>query len=71
MNRSELKRRLPGTIVSGLLILTGVLFLLEGRYRRQRLLEGWAPPEDWLRRNPCPEQSEWVRYCVREPTSRR
>jgi len=39
--------------VSGLLILTGVLFLLEARYRRQRLLEGWAPPESWLRRNLC------------------
>ena len=44
---------------SGLLILTGVLFLLEGRYRRQRRVEGaspepaegWMPPKSWLRRN--------------------
>ncbi len=44
---------------SGLLFLTGVLFLLEGRHRRQRLAEGWAPPRrgdamEWrpyLRRN--------------------
>ena len=53
--------------VSGLLILTGVLFLLEGRYRQRlrdegaspELVEGWTPPrepalslsKDWLRRN--------------------
>lgn len=37
--------------VSSLLILTGVLFLLEGRYRRQRRAEGWTPPKGWLRRN--------------------
>ncbi|MGA9351640.1 MAG: hypothetical protein WBW48_22935 [Anaerolineae bacterium] len=37
--------------ISSLLILTGVLFLLEGRYRRQRRAEGWTPPKSWLRRN--------------------
>lgn len=37
--------------VSSLLIVTGVLFLLEGRYRRQRRTKGWTPPESWLRRN--------------------
>ena len=37
--------------VSSLLILTGVLFLLEGRYRRQRRAEGWMQPKSWLRRN--------------------
>jgi hypothetical protein len=37
--------------VSSLLILTGVLFLLEGRYRRQRRAEGWTQPKPWLRRN--------------------
>ena len=37
--------------VSGLLLLTGVLFLLEDRYRRQRRAEGWTPPKSWLRRN--------------------
>jgi hypothetical protein len=37
--------------VSSLLILTGVLFLLEGRYRRQQRAEGWTPPKKWLRRN--------------------
>ncbi|MBC7250071.1 MAG: hypothetical protein H5T62_07285 [Anaerolineae bacterium] len=37
--------------VSSLLILIGLLFLLEGRYRRQRRAAGWAPPQPWLRRN--------------------
>jgi len=53
--------------LSGSLVVVGVLFLLEGRYRRQRraqgaspeLVEGWAPPKGpalslpkgWLRRN--------------------
>jgi len=37
--------------VSGLLILTGVLFLLEGRYRQKRRAEGWAAPKSWFRRN--------------------
>ena len=37
--------------VSGLLILTGALFLLEDRYRRGRRAEGWTPPKFWLRRN--------------------
>jgi hypothetical protein len=36
---------------SGLLVITGVLFLLEGRYRRQRRAAGWKPPQRWLRRN--------------------
>jgi len=37
--------------VSGLLILTGVLFLLEGRHRQRRRAEGWTPPTKWIRRN--------------------
>jgi hypothetical protein len=37
--------------VSGLLVVVGLLFLLEGRYRRLRRAAGWAPPERWLRRN--------------------
>jgi hypothetical protein len=37
--------------VSGLLILTGVLFLFEGRYRQRLRAEGWTPPKKWLRRN--------------------
>ena len=37
--------------VSSLLIFTGVLFLLEDRYRRQRRAEGWTPPKGWIRRN--------------------
>jgi len=45
-------RRVLGTFpVSGLLILTGVLFLLEGRYRRQQRTAGWTPPKSWVRRN--------------------
>jgi len=45
-------RWLLGTFpASGLLILTGVLFLLEARYRRQRLVQGWTPPKSWLCRN--------------------
>ena len=41
---------------SGVLVLVGILFLLEARYRRQRRAEGWRPPTTWLRRN--------VRYIV-------
>lgn len=37
--------------ISGLLVVTGVLFIFEGGYRRQRGVQGWAPPESWLRRN--------------------
>lgn len=37
--------------VSGLLVVTGVLFLLEGRYRRRLRAEGWTPPQKWFRRN--------------------
>lgn len=37
--------------VSGLLILTGVLFLFEGRYRQRLRIAGWTPPKKWLRRN--------------------
>lgn len=37
--------------VSGLLILTGILFLMEGRLRRRLQAEGWTPPEKWWRRN--------------------
>jgi hypothetical protein len=36
--------------VSGLLILTGVLFLFEGRYRQRLRAEGWTPHPKWLRR---------------------
>jgi len=36
--------------VSGLLVLTGVLFLLEGRYRRHRRAAGWELPRSWARR---------------------
>ncbi len=35
---------------TGLLILTGVLFLLEGRYRQRLRAEGWTPPKKWVRR---------------------
>jgi hypothetical protein len=37
--------------ISGVLIVVGILFLLNGRYRRQRRAEGWVLPERWLRRN--------------------
>ena len=37
--------------VSGLLVLTGVLFLLEGRYRNRRPAEGWTPHPRWWLRN--------------------
>lgn len=44
--------RVIGTFpVSGLLVVTGVLFLLEGGYRRRLRSEGWTPPGNWLRRN--------------------
>jgi hypothetical protein len=37
--------------ISGLLVIVGALFLLEGRYWRQRRAEGWTPPKSWFRRN--------------------
>jgi hypothetical protein len=37
--------------VSGVLVIAGILFLLEGRYRRQRQSQGWTPAAKWLRRN--------------------
>jgi hypothetical protein len=37
--------------ISGLFVAIGVLFLLEGRYRRQLRIEGWTPPKRWIRRN--------------------
>jgi len=37
--------------LSALLILTGVLFLLEGRDRRRRREAGWTPSPVWWRRN--------------------
>jgi len=37
--------------LAGVLVLVGVLFLLEDRYRRRRRAEGWTPPSNWLRRN--------------------
>jgi hypothetical protein len=37
--------------VSGVLVIVGILFLLEGRYRRQRRASGWTPPRQWLRRH--------------------
>jgi hypothetical protein len=39
---------LPAT---GVLVVAGLLFLLEGRHRRQRRERGWQAPEGWLRRN--------------------
>jgi hypothetical protein len=42
--------------VSGVLIVVGAFFLLEGRYRRQQRQQGWMPPEGWLRCN--------IRYMV-------
>jgi hypothetical protein len=37
--------------VSATLVIAGLLFLLEGRYRRGRRSEGWTPPSGWPRRN--------------------
>jgi len=37
--------------LSGALVLVGVLFLLEARYRRRRRAAGVVPPVSWLRRN--------------------
>jgi hypothetical protein len=36
--------------VSGILLLVGTLFLLEGRHRRRQRAEGWIPAAGWLRR---------------------
>jgi len=36
---------------SSLMILTGVLFLLEGHYRQRLRAEGWRPPPKWWQRN--------------------
>jgi hypothetical protein len=37
--------------LSSMLVVVGVLFLLENRYRQQRLAEGWTPAKRWYRRN--------------------
>lgn len=37
--------------VSGMLVITGVFFILESRYRRRRKADGWTAPEIWWRRN--------------------
>ena len=37
--------------VTILLALTGILFILEGRYRRSRQAAGWRPPASWVRRH--------------------
>jgi len=37
--------------VSGLLLFTGVLFLLEGRHRKRRAAAGWTPHPRWWPRN--------------------
>jgi len=37
--------------LAGMLVVVGVLFLLEGRYRRRLRAEGWSPPVNWLHRN--------------------
>jgi hypothetical protein len=37
--------------VSGMIVLTGVLFLFEGRYRKQLEGETWTPPRRWVVRN--------------------
>ncbi len=37
--------------LSGMLVLTGLLFLYEARFRRRLRAEGWTPPTKWLRRN--------------------
>lgn len=37
--------------LAGAVVLVGVLFLFEGRHRRQLRAEGWVPPASWLRRN--------------------
>jgi hypothetical protein len=44
--------RVIGTFpVSGMLVITGGLFLFERRYRRQMRERGWKAPHNWLRRN--------------------
>lgn len=37
--------------VSGILVLVGLLFLLEGRYRQRRVDAGWLPAKNWWLRN--------------------
>lgn len=37
--------------VTGLSVLIGVLFIIEGNQRRKRKAQGWDPPQGWLRRN--------------------
>jgi hypothetical protein len=37
--------------ISAALVLVGLLFILEGHYRRQQRVVGWTFPHRWLRRN--------------------
>jgi hypothetical protein len=39
--------------ISAVFILIGVLFFLDGRFRRQQRAAGWQPPGQWWRRNLC------------------
>lgn len=44
-------RDLAGFLVSGPLVLLGVLFLVEGRNQKRRIARGWVPHPKWWRRN--------------------
>jgi hypothetical protein len=37
--------------VSGMIVVTGVLFIVEGRYRRRQKAADWTPPARWIVRN--------------------
>ncbi len=47
----DLGRLLTLFPVSGMLIIIGVLFLFEDRFRKQRASAGWTPPPQWYRRH--------------------
>jgi hypothetical protein len=49
--RFSLEAALSMFPVSGMLVIIGVLFLFEHRYRRRRAALGWTPSKQWLRRN--------------------
>jgi hypothetical protein len=50
-SNGELRRLIQLFPVSGMLVVIGVLFLLEGRHRRLLRQSGWVPSDLWLLRN--------------------
>ena len=49
--KMRIGRDLAGFLVSGPLVLLGILLLVDARVRVRRISQGWTPPMKWWRRN--------------------